>query len=188
MFYIYNKKEVKFQRISRAFLYINLFLLIAIGIVSFAYGRYINVETLTEYEKELLLVNLNEEKFSEEKLIMLMKQLNIKFPHIVLAQAKTESGHFKSKIFLENHNLFGMKQASVRVNTAKGTQYGHAYYDSWEQSVYDYAFYQCRYLGAIRSESEYYAYLAGSYAEDTNYVSKLKKMINDYNLTAIFEQ
>jgi len=158
-----------------------------IGAAAFVYGRYTNVETLTEYEKELLLVNLNQEKFSEEKLVELMKQLHIKFPHIVLAQAKTESGHFGSKIFLENHNLFGMKQAQVRVNTAKGTQYGHAYYDNWEQSVYDYAFYQCRYLGAIRSEAEYFAYLQGSYAEDPQYVFKLKRMIEQEQLKSKFE-
>jgi hypothetical protein len=187
MFYIYDRKELKFQRFTRNLLYINLSLLFVIGIASFAYGRYRNLDTLTEYEKELLLVNLTENKFSEEKLVSLIKELNIKFPHIVLAQAKTESGRFGSKIFLENHNLFGMKQATVRVNVAKGTQYGHAYYDNWEQSVYDYAFYQCRYLGAIRSESEYFAYLQGSYAEDPLYVVKLKKMISQENLKSKFQ-
>jgi len=186
MFYIYNNKELKFNSITRAFLLVNLSILFVIGIASFAYGRYRNLDTLTEYEKELLLVNLTENKFSEDKLVTLIKELNIKFPHIVLAQAKTESGRFGSKIFLENHNLFGMKQATVRVNVAKGTQYGHAYYDNWEQSVYDYAFYQCRYLGAIRSESEYFAYLQGSYAEDPNYVDKLKSMIAKENLKAKF--
>ena len=52
-----------------------------------------------------------------------------------------------------------MKEAYVRVHTARGTQYGHAYYEDWEESVYDYAFYQCRYLGAIRTEDEYFNYL-----------------------------
>jgi uncharacterized FlgJ-related protein len=39
------------------------------------------------------------------------------------------------KIFVENNNLFGMKEARVRLNLAKGTQYGHAYYDDWKESV-----------------------------------------------------
>ena len=105
-----------------------------------------------------------------------MKELNIKFPHIVMAQSKLETNNFKSGIFKENHNLFGMKEARVRINTAKGTNRNHAYYDNWESSVYDYAFYQCRYLSALTTEAEYYRYLAGSYAEDPHYVSKVKNI------------
>ena len=43
------------------------------------------------------------EPFSEEALIRLLKDCNIKCPHIVLAQAKLESGGFKSKIFKQNN-------------------------------------------------------------------------------------
>ena len=113
--------------------------------------------------------------------------LNIKFPHIVLAQAKLESGNYSSKIFKENHNLFGMKEARVRIHTSKGTQFNHAYYSHWKESVYDYAFYQCRYLSGIRSESEYFSYLGASYAEDTEYVSKLKRMIEKEELKSKFK-
>jgi hypothetical protein len=51
-----------------------------------------------------------------------------------------------------------MKQArSSNVNTAKGTNLNHAYYDTWMESVYDYAFYQCRYMSSASTEQEYYA-------------------------------
>ena len=79
-----------------------------------------------------------------------------------------------------------MKQATVRVNVAKGTQYGHAYYDNWDESVYDYAFYQCRYLGSLKSEGEYYQYLSNYYAEDPNYVIKVKNTVEKYNLKSKF--
>jgi flagellum-specific peptidoglycan hydrolase FlgJ len=79
-----------------------------------------------------------------------------------------------------------MKQARQRVNTAKGTQNNHAYYDSWEESVYDYAFYQCRYLGGIHTEEEYFRYLNASYAEDPNYVSKVKSVIEKQKLRELF--
>jgi len=136
----------------------------------------LKTEYITDTESVILIQDQNE--FTEEKLVDLIDKLNFKFPHIVLAQAKLETGRFESKIFKENNNLFGMKEARVRINLAKGTQHGHAYYDNWESSVYDYAFYQCRYLSALTTEAEYYRYLAGSYAEDIHYVSKVKNIAN----------
>ena len=104
-----------------------------------------------------------------------------------MAQSMVETGHWKSNIFKENHNLFGMKQARARINTALGTQNNHAYYDTWTESVYDYAFYQCRYLSNIRTEDEYFQYLSNSYAEDTRYVTTLKQTISKNNLKQYFK-
>ena len=141
------------------------------------------------YEPNTLVINVNDtiKNFSEEKLIELLKTLNVKYPHIVLAQAKIESANYTSKIFKENHNLFGMKEARVRINTANGTQYNHAYYSNWRESVYDYAFYQCRYLGRVNTEQEYYNYLDQSYAEAPNYVQSLKAIVNREKLKDKFE-
>jgi uncharacterized FlgJ-related protein len=158
-------------------------------VLFFIIGRYTSFETLDKFEKELVILNLEKErnKFTEEKLISLMKDLNIKFPHIVLAQAKLESGNYKSKIFKQNHNLFGMRQARVRVNTAKGTNLNHAYYDNWQESVYDYAFYQCRYMSDARTEQDYFAALDASYAEANKYSATLKHIIQKENLRQIFK-
>ena len=54
------------------------------------------------------------------------------------------------------------------------------------ESIYDYAFYQCRYLGGIRTEAEYYAYLGKSYAEDKDYVKVLKSVVEKENLKDLF--
>jgi len=116
-----------------------------------------------------------------------LQYLNVKYPYIVLAQARIESGVYKSKIFKENHNLFGMKQANVRINTAKGTQYNHAYYDTWRESVYDYAFYQSRYMSAAKNEEEYFYILGQSYAESPDYVVALKQHIQKNNLRDLFD-
>jgi hypothetical protein len=61
---------------------------------------------------------------------------------VVLAQAKWESAHFKSKVFQENNNLFGMKLARQRNTTAVGENRGHAKYDNWQDSVKDYKLWQ----------------------------------------------
>ena len=108
------------------------------------------------------------------------------YPDVAMAQSMLETGYFKSGIFLDNNNLFGMKQATVRVNTASGTQHNHAYYDTWRESVYDYAFYQTRYLSGAKTESEYLYVLGQSYAEDPNYVTKLQNEIKKGNLRSLF--
>ena len=64
------------------------------------------VQTMTEYEKVLLVEEVN--KFSEDKMVEKIKELGFKYPHIVMAQAILETGNFKSPVFQENHNLFGM--------------------------------------------------------------------------------
>lgn len=186
MIYIYDKKTRDFRKInfSNHFFKITfaVSILISIGAIS-QINNYRNGD-LTEREIELIFAKQNE--FSEEKLISKLKELNFKFPHIVLAQAKLETAHFKSKMFNENNNLFGMKQAVTRINTAGGTQHGHAYYDTWTESVYDYALYSSTYLHKLKSESDYFSYLSSSYAEDPNYILKLQKIIEDQNLKSKF--
>jgi hypothetical protein len=138
------------------------------------------IEALSLEEKLIILREAN--TFSEQKLIESIKELNFKFPHIVLAQAKLESSNFSSPIFLENNNLFGMKEAKVRANLAIGTKRSHAFYKNWKDSLLDYALYYSTYLSKIRTESEYFEYLNQSYAQDPNYVVKLKNIIRKQNL------
>ena len=189
-FYYYNESDLSYNKVR--VLPIALFIIIA-GILAYMYGflegRQDQIVHLTPQEKEIILLNVSDttSEFSQDKMVSLMKELNIKYPHIVMAQSLIETGHFDSKIFYENHNLFGMKQARTRVTTAQGTQYNHAYYENWRESVYDYAFYQSRYLGGIKTEESYFQYLSGSYAESPGYVSSLKKIIEEEELKKLFE-
>lgn len=180
MFYIYDKKGVQYKKLLQTKLGTSLGIAIGLSLaISYGIGRFTWINSLSEYEKNILLINMKQTPFSEEELILLMKDLGVKFPHIVLAQSKLETNNYQSGIFKENHNLFGMKEARSRISTARGTNRNHAYYDTWESSVYDYAFYQCRYLSAIRNEAQYYSYLSGSYAEDPLYVQKVKKLAGE---------
>lgn len=186
--YFYDKHDLTYKRIKRR--YIILVCLLFMVIFSFFTPLVIKRTIIQDfYEPQTIVINTNDTTydFSEEKLIQLIIDLNLKFPHIVLAQAKLETGDFTSNIFRENHNLFGMREARVRINIARGTQYNHAYYNNWYESVYDYAFYQSRYLSKLRTEEEYFNYLDESYAEAPNYVETLKGMIERENLKEIFE-
>jgi hypothetical protein len=188
-FFTYNNETLEHKKIS--LWYITLFLLSLIvvsGSISYSIGRIQNIKHLTDYEKELIVVDLNmRDEFSEEKLIQMLKDLNVKYPYIVLAQSRIETGRYSSKIFRENHNLFGMKQANRRVNTAKGTQYNHAFYETWRESVYDYAFYQSRYMNKANNEEEYFYILGQSYAEAPNYVQALKSEVVKHKLKDLFK-
>jgi len=186
--YYYYKKDLDL----RLFPYwkMGLYLLGTTFIISsssYLYGRIDQIKNLSDLEKEILIIDINNRNdFTQDKLVTMLKDLNVRFPHIVVAQARLETGGYRSRIFKENNNLFGMKQATVRVNTASGTQHNHAYYDTWRESVYDYAFYQTRYLSGAKSESEYMYVLGQSYAEDPNYVLKLKNEIEKHNLRGLF--
>lgn len=115
-------------------------------------------------------------------LVELIEQMNIQHPKIVVAQAIIESGHFKSKLFQINHNLFGMRKAYQRPTTRIPADIdfyfeSYAYYHNWQYSVFDYALWQSSFARNL-SETEYLDLLKRTYAEDDEYISKIKKIIS----------
>lgn len=198
-FYNYDSKTLSLERenvfkhVKRNYIFYAVFSLF-IGSISIYLFKIIFIPDIPlkevtnlkgKYEKVIIAETQNE--FTEERFINKMKSLNIRQPHIALAQAMLESGGFTSKIFLENNNMFGMKQARSRINLAKSTQYGHAYFESWEDCLLDFAFHRASYLSKLRSENEVYSYLGKYYAEDPNYITKLKTMVEKHNLKSKFK-
>ena len=182
MIYKYDKENLTYKKVTGKWLVIALGLvLIAIATTSVITMQRLNdVRFISEETKAVILHEADKmNEFSREKLKAYILELNIKYPYIVLAQAQLETGGFKSQIFKENHNLFGMKVATKRPTTNKGEENGHAYYENWRESVVDYAFYSAQYLSNIKSEAEYFEYLKQNYAEDSNYVDKLKEIIKE---------
>ncbi len=174
MIYIFDKINLSYKKVTNKVLIISF---LGIFCVSFIVINYLKeVKFITAETRAIILKEQNE--FSKAKLKAYLVELNIRFPHIVMAQAEMETGHFTSTIFKENRNLFGMKQATKRPTTNKGEQYNHAYYDNWKASVVDYAFFQAAYLSDIKTEKQYLEYLQQNYAEDTTYVPKLLQIIN----------
>jgi len=148
----------------------------------FGYKNVNDVKYITEETKQFIIKEqLKENEFTPERLKEYILELNIRFPHIVYAQAQLETGNFTSHIFKVNNNLFGMREAKRRPTTNKGTENGHAYFENWRESVVDYAFYQAAYLFKLKTEKEYWEYLGQNYAEDPNYIVKLKKIVENSN-------
>ena len=180
MIYKFDKQSLNYKKVTGKVGLILIAIILALsGILSIFVLRNVNeVRFISQETKAIILREADKDnEFSRERLKAYIIELNIKYPHIVMAQAEIETGHFTSKIFKENKNLFGMKVATKRPTTNKGEEHGHAYFDTWKASVVDYAFYSAQYLSHIKTEKEYLEYLGQSYAEDSNYVNKIKKII-----------
>lgn len=117
-----------------------------------------------------------DEPFTEKNLKEYVKKLNLKYPDLVVKQIKQESDHFKSDIFKENNNLFGMKWSSQRPHTCVGLNNSHAVYNSWKESVLDFALYEAKYLSRCKTKAEYLMFLQKYYAKDPAYSSKIVKI------------
>ena len=185
MLYKYNKNSVSFEEITNkvvlgCLFLVFLFTFFAAGIILIEVN---NGKLLTQETKAIIINEATKaNEFSPTKLKTYILELNLRFPHIVYAQARLETGNFKSEIFKTNHNLFGLKQATRRPTTNKGTENGHAYFNTWRESVVDYAFYSSAYLQDIKTEREYLEYLKANYAEAPNYITELEKIINEEKL------
>jgi uncharacterized FlgJ-related protein len=186
MIYKFDSNTLEFKRIKLFSLGAKIVISFVTLIAILSFVSLDNNKTKSETEKEMVIIFNKRNEFSRDKLISTLKRLNVKFPYIVYAQAELETGGFTSRVFRENNNLFGMKEAKSRINTASGTQYNHAYYETWMESVYDYAFYSSSYLRKIQSEADYFEYLSQSYAEDSNYVAALKRIIKEKDLKSKF--
>ena len=189
----YNKETLEFQKVQKKS-YVKLSLVILFTIIILLLIGWLSgtnnyiINRITHKTQVVDTVKVQGIAFSEEALIDLLRSSNIKYPYIVLAQAKIESGNFTSRIFKQNHNLFGMKQPRIRTTTALGTRFGHAYFSSWESSVYDYAMFQNYRMHGVESELEYYAKLADGYAEDSTYAVIIKKTVDSLKLKKHFQE
>lgn len=188
--FIFNQETLTYENITLKFFVSKLLIITFILslLTLFLFGGMTNDVNYSYEEGKTIFIRSNEKQneFTPDKLKEYILELNIRFPHIVYAQSKLETGNYQSKIFLANNNLFGMKVAKKRPTTNKGEENGHAYYLNWRESVVDYAFFQAQYLSKIKTENEYFQYLSANYAEDTNYISKVKYILaNDSTLNFV---
>lgn len=175
----YDSRELKYKKVPYRFIIGGLLsVIMIILILSLLMSKTIYETVVITHETKMMVLS-EQNKFSEEAFNAYLVSLNLKFPKIIKAQAILESSNFQSAIFKANNNMFGMKEAKIRPTTNVGTNLGHAIYNNWRDAVLDYALYQAAYLREIKTEEQYYEYLGANYAEDTNYVSKVKKIASN---------
>jgi uncharacterized FlgJ-related protein len=118
---------------------------------------------------------------THENLYSKILEYNIKYPDIVFAQAVLESGHFKSVLFRNNNNLFGMKVPKVRKTMALNKT-GYSQYKTIDDSIYDYYLFQQHVMRKKEmSRNEYLTYIGKNYAENTEYLKRINYIIKKYS-------
>lgn len=98
----------------------------------------------------------------------IIRSCGIEHPDIVLRQYQIESAHGKSRLAIEQFNLFGMSCVSNRPTKQTGCKNGYGVYCSILDSVLDYKLWQARYSGLSRAE--YLIMLRKIYIKDKKYL------------------
>ncbi|AGO47285.1 mannosyl-glycoprotein endo-beta-N-acetylglucosaminidase [Cellulophaga phage phi12:2] len=94
---------------------------------------------------------------------------------LLYSQAWHETGNFKSPVYEQNKNLFGMRHPSKRKTLSLGSNLSHARYKSHKDSIVDYFYRQQNFRIANVSDEQYMeATVKSNYAEDKNYYAKWK--------------
>lgn len=131
-------------------------------------------EIITVEEVDSLAIKLQQPEFfledrpTPELVLEACKYYEIQYPEIVTAQSILETGHYKSKVCLQKNNLFGL------YNSRKHDYYS---FNHWTESVkayYDLVQYRYK-------DGDYYTWLLRiGYAEDPNYIAKVKSVKKRY--------
>lgn len=102
-------------------------------------------------------------KDPEEGLMEALIYLGVKNPEIVYKQAILETGNFKSKLCINHNNLFGLRHKK-----------GYYKFTHWTESVIAY---RNKIQNRYKDGEDYYDFLLRiGYAEDSNYINKLKNI------------
>ncbi len=192
--YSYCETKLQYMQFSRKIIFVIAICIFLAGIsagLAFQLTTRKDPVTPEEYEELVLLIDEKENELLSPKAIYeYMKEINIKYPEIVWSQIVQETG-FASTISIENHNFFGMKKAMCRPNVQTGVNLNHATYRNWKMSVLDYSLWQASTgLWKVKSESQYFSYLAEHYAASPSYATSVKNIRDrfDYYLNRYEEQ
>ncbi len=95
---------------------------------------------------------------------------SVLYPEVVWAQARLESGNFKTKSYTNTNNCLGIYDSK---------RHRYASFDHWTDCVIAYRDrVQYRYTGSTANAEEYLSWLIEiGYAEDKNYLSKIRTIM-----------
>lgn len=106
-------------------------------------------------------------KHPKEGLKEALEYYNIKYPKVVYAQARLETGNFTSRVYIDNNNLFGLYDS-------KNKEYYK--FDYWWESILAYS----NSIQNKYNDGDYYKFLEDiNYAKDPKYISKLQELIKE---------
>lgn len=114
------------------------------------------------------------EKLTDSALYTLLVENNAWYPEILLKQAKLESSTYTSNLCRNNNNIYGMKEVHSRPTTQRGGRNGYGFYDNWCLSTLDRLLWDIFRFDNKKPSEEEYLKAIRIYAEDTDYIRKIK--------------
>ena len=144
---------------------------VIIGILAWLVALAIAICKVREGPPEIQEIAIVHEQYDDffkdgevntEIMLAACKYYGIKYPKIVTAQAILESGNFKSKVFKEYKNPFGLYNSREK---------DYFRFNHWTDAIFAYQKYiEYKYKGG-----DYYLFLDSiGYAEDPDYIRKVK--------------
>ena len=127
-----------------------------------------------ETSNNLKVTPVKELELNEENFYLVCKIYDIKFPEIVYAQARLESGNFKSKLFQTKNNFLGLYNSRIK---------DFYKFDHWTDCLLGYRdLLQFKYTGDDNQET-YYKFLKDlPYAMDPEYTQKVRKIAKNIRI------
>lgn len=112
-----------------------------------------------------------------------IKELKAWYPEVIFAQLLLESNNGKSFLAKNYNNYFGMKKAKTRPSLQLPDTYnGYAIKLNWQHSIIDRILWDRYMFKNNKPNKTDYIKSLSIYAEDTDYISKLKQVLKKYNM------
>ena len=137
--------------------------LIFVGVL--IYGSLLG-PTIREVNKYIPIHTIHEDDIQPNDSTVLSQLIKegCVLPTVAVAQAKIESGNYRSEVCAKNKNMFGIKYHHCQF--VSGQNLNHATYKSFKDNIKCYIHVQNRYLSNID----------GRYAEAPSYVATIKSL------------
>ena len=136
-----------------------------IGCTYHKYSHYVEPKPITIEVKDTIIIRDTVTKItslSRHSVYEEIKRQNIPHANIVLAQSLLETGEYKSSLTRTHKNIFGMRNRN-----------GYKKYTSYEECIGDYK----KRISSRYKGGDYYKFIRDiGYAEDPEYITKLKKI------------
>lgn len=127
-----------------------------------------------EYSIGYWFIN-NPKEINDTVLYQFLLDNNAWYPDILLKQAKIESANYTSNVYKNTNNLYGMRKVGKRQTTQLNNIYnGYGCYNNWCLSVLDRMLWDIFVFKGEKPSEEEYLKAMSIYAEDKNYINKLK--------------
>jgi hypothetical protein len=133
-------------------------------LISYVLGIYVgfHLKSLSDRTNEIEIKIIRPDTLSRENVYNYIIKSNIKHPEIVLKQSLLETGNYTSNVCKNYNNIFGFYYKGDYIK-----------FDDWKDCIDYYRAWQERKY----TNGDYYSFLKNlPYAEDSNYVWKLKQI------------